>query len=142
MSATHDRGRRQDAVGQEQESMRVDIVDNRHKQWPTVLRALERSGDRASLNVDANGWLSARQSLLVAFVDDQPAAHVGFHVQPAPRARRTDRACVEAQLDFFGIDPRFCGHGIERTLRNAALQRASALRCEILHGFELNEKWC
>lgn len=122
---------------------RVDVVDNRHRQWPSVLRALERSGGRAALKVDENGWLSARQNLLVAFVDDEPAAHMSFHVEPGRRASRSERACVEAKLDSYGIiDPRFCGHGVERALRDAARKHASALHCQRLHGFELAEKWC
>ena len=52
------------------------------------------------------------------------------------------QTCVEAKLDSFGIDPRFCGHGIERDLRKAALDRANSLKCQRLHGFDLNDKWC
>ena len=121
---------------------RVDLVDNWHKDWPKVLRAVGTYGDRASLYVDEDGWLSARQNLLVAFVDDQPAAHVCFHVEPAHPEGDADGPCVDAQLDSYGIDPKFCGHGIEHELRKAALQRASTLKCRKLHGFDLKEKWC
>lgn len=122
---------------------RVDLVDNRHKDWPAVLLALGRSGRRASLHVDADGWLSARQNLLVAFVEDEPAAHVCFHVKPAHRERETsNHGCVDAKLDSYGIDPRFCGRGIEIELRKAALERVNTLKCQKLHGFDLQEQWC
>ncbi len=121
---------------------RVDLVDNWHELWPKVLRALDAYGDRAALQVDEDGWLSARRNLLVAFVGDQPAAHVCFHVEPTARHGKSKRACGEAKLDSFGIDPKFCGHGIEHTLRKAALDRASSLKCQKLHGFDLNERWC
>jgi hypothetical protein len=121
---------------------RVDLVDSWHKDWPQVLRALEEYGGRSSLHLDDDGWLSARQNLLVAFVGDEPAAHVCFHVEPAHRASKADRTCVEAKLDSFGIDPKFCGQGIEGDLRKAALDRANALKCQKLHGFDLGEKWC
>ena len=137
MSTSHTRGPARRAA-------RVDLVDNWHAEWPNVLRAVDQQGHgaRAALHVDQDGWLSARQNLLVAFVDDQPAAHVCFHVEPAQREDRSKPACVEAKLDSYGIDPRFCGHGIEHTLREAALDRAKTLKCEQLSGFELNDAWC
>jgi hypothetical protein len=121
---------------------RVDLVDHWHKDWPAVLHFVDQRGDSASLHVDDVGWLSARQNLLVAFVGHEPAAHVCFHVEPAHRQDAAAQACVEAKLDSFAIDPRFCGHGIERDLRKAALDRANSLKCLRLHGFDLNDKWC
>lgn len=121
---------------------RVDLVDNWHKDWPAVLHFVDQRGNRGSLQVDEDGWLSARQNLLVAFVGGEPAAHVCFHVEPAHRDDTATQACVEAQLDSYAIDPRFCGHGIEQGLRKAALDRASALKCQRLHGFDLTGKWC
>ena len=121
---------------------RVDLVDNRHKEWPKVLRAVGSYSDRAALHVDGDGWLSARQNLLVAFVENEPAAHVCFHVEPAPSPGKAKRSCVEAQLDSYGINPKFCGQGIEHELRKAVLERANTLKCRKLHGFDLKEKWC
>ena len=135
MSQSHARG---SAPG----SARVDLVDNWHKDWPKVLRAVGAYGGRASLHVDRDGWLSARQNLLVAFVKNEPAAHVCFHVEPAHAAGESTRPCVEAQLDSYGIDPKFCGQGIEHELRKAALDRANTLKCRKLHGFDLKEQWC
>ena len=121
---------------------RVDLVDNWHRDWPAVLHFVDQRGNRGSLQVDEDGWLSARQNLLVAFVGGEPAAHVCFHVEPAHRENASHQTCVEAQLDSFGIDPRFCGQGIEQGLRKAALARANALKCQRMHGFDLNDKWC
>ncbi len=122
---------------------RIDLVDNWHKDWPTVLRAVGQHGNGASLHVGDDGWLSARQNLLVAFVEDEPAAHVCFHVEPAHgEGERSKRGCVEAKLDSYGIDRKFCGQGIENHLRKAALDRASTLKCRTLHGFDLEEQWC
>ncbi len=121
---------------------RIDLVDNWHRDWPRVLSAVGAYGDRASLHVDADGWLPARQNLLVAFVENEPAAHVCFHVEPAHRENPSTRGCVEAQLDSFGINPKFCGHGIEYHLRKAALDRANTLKCGKMHGFDLKETWC
>src|SRR5215211_3625944 len=91
---------------------RVDLVDNWHKDWSKVLNAVGSYSDRSALHVDGDGWLSARQNLLVAFVENEPAAHVCFHVEPAHAPGKSKRACVEAQLDSYGINPKFCGHGI------------------------------
>ena len=121
---------------------RVDLVDNRHRDWSKVLRAVGSYGDRTALHVDDDGWLSARQNLLVAFVKDEPAAHVCFHVEPAHAPGKSKRACIEAQLDSYGINPKFCGQGIEHELRKAALERANTLKCRKLHGFDLKEEWC
>ena len=129
---------------------RIELVDNWHKDWEKAMRAVEEHGDRSTLHVDSDGWLSARQNLLVAFVGEDPAAHVCFHVEPAPVAPvahaapqgKATRGCVEAVLDSYGIDPRYCGQGIEHHLRKAALDRAHTLKCRKLHGFDLKEQWC
>ena len=42
---------------------RVDLVDNWHKDWPAVLHFVDERGNRSSLQVDQDGWLSARQIL-------------------------------------------------------------------------------
>jgi GNAT superfamily N-acetyltransferase len=101
------------------------------------MAALSTLGRRARrLRVDPDGWLSARQVLMVAFVGKAPAAHVCFSVDPAKDG------CIVAKLESYGIEPRFCGHGIESQLHRAATERAAALRCEKLRGFRLNSNWC
>lgn len=115
--------------------VRIEPVDNWHDAWKKVLAHVAKHGNARKLAVDADGWLSARQVLLVAFVGQQVAAHVCFSVSPG-------KDCIEAKLDSHGIAPKFCGRGIESQLHRAALERAQALRCQKLKGFKLNSKWC
>ena len=116
--------------------LRIEPVDNWHGAWDKVMRHIVSHGREEGLRIDADGWLSARQVLMAAFVGDRPVAHVCFTVAPAKNS------CVEAKLDSFGIDPKFCGRGIESQLHRATVDRARALRCEKLKGFKLNSKWC
>ena len=115
--------------------LRIEPVDNWHVAWKKVLAHVEKHGDAKKLAVDADGWLSARQVLLVAFVGQQVAAHVCFSVAPG-------KTCIEAKLQTHGIVPGFCGRGIESQLYRAALERAESLRCEKLRGFKLSATWC
>lgn len=117
-------------------ALRIEAVDNWHDQWKPVLAHVAAHGTRKKLRVDDDGWLSARQVLLVAFVGKRPAAHVCFDVSPA-----TD-GCIAAQLQSYGVDRKFCGRGIESQLHKEAQDRARALGCEKLKGFKLNSKWC
>ena len=123
-------------IGNGAGALRIEPVDNWHARWKDVLRAVEQHGKITKLAVDADGWLSARQVLMVAFVNDAPAAHLCFNVLPARGG------CVEAKLESFGIDEQFCGRGIESQLHRAAVERAEALGCSKLRGFKLNSKWC
>jgi len=116
--------------------LRIEPVDNWHPAWEAVRASVEKHGRAKKLAVDADGWLSARQVLLVAFVGDTPAAQVSFGVRPSKTG------CIEAKLDTHGIDPKFCDRGIESQLHGAVLERAQALRCEKLKGFRLSSKWC
>src|SRR3954447_8895150 len=94
-------------------ALRIDLVDNWHKQWPAVLKAIEATGQREALLVDQDGWLSARQVLLVAFERDQIVGHLVFRIQPsghptmAPTPVRS-RPGVEAHLDALGVTPGLC----------------------------------
>ena len=115
--------------------VRIEVVDNWHSAWPRVLRFVEKHGDAKKLQVDDDGWLSARQVLIAAMAGDQIAAHVSFSVAPG-------RTCIEAKLDDYGIAPKFCDRGIESKLRRAALERAESLGCEKLRGFKVNANWC
>ena len=115
--------------------LRIELVDNWHAAWPKVLAHVQKHGTARKLQVDADGWLSARQVVLVAFVGDEVAAHICFSVSPG-------KACIEAKLDSHGIAAKFCGRGIESQLHRAAVERAESLRCEKLRGFRLNSRWC
>ncbi|MEA2710654.1 MAG: hypothetical protein QOF78_3255 [Phycisphaerales bacterium] len=115
--------------------LRIEPIDNWHVAWRRVLTFVAKHGGGTKLQVDSDGWLSARQVLIVAFVGEQIAAHVCFSVSPGKK-------CIEAKLDSHGIAPKFAGRGIESQLHRAAIERAESLRCQKLKGFKLNSKWC
>jgi hypothetical protein len=107
---------------------RVEVVDNHHAGWPLVLELLDELGHRDAISLDENGWLPARQRMLVAFVDDKPAAHLSFHIHPI------DRQNIEAHLDVVGFGP--AGKKLSRPLRDAAMKHAQTLRCTVFRGIE------
>jgi len=110
-------------------AVRIEPVDNWHSAWPRVLAFVEKHGDATKLQVDDDGWLSARQVLIVAFVGEQIAAHVCFSVAPG-------KTCIEARLDDNAIAAKFRGRGIEVRLLSGAVKRAESLGCEKLRGFK------
>jgi ribosomal protein S18 acetylase RimI-like enzyme len=109
--------------------VRIEAVDNWHSAWRKVLAFVEKHGDAKRLQVDDDGWLSARQVLIVAFVGDQVAAHLCFSVAPG-------KTCIEATLDDHAIAAKFRNRGIEPRLHRAAVKRAQSLGCEKLKGFK------
>jgi len=115
--------------------LRIEPVDNWHSAWRRVLRFVAKHDGRKKLQIDGDGWLSARQVLIVAFVGDQIAAYLCFSVSPG-------KTCIEAKLDCHGIAPKFCGRGIESQLYREAVERANSLGCEKLKGFKLTASWC
>lgn len=122
--------------------VRIELVDDWHERWPQVLTQIERAGHRDELRA-ANGFLSARENVLAAVVGDRVAAHLSFHVQPG-RGSAGDggaRPCIQAQVDSYAIEPEFRNRGIERILRDRAIERARALRCGEMKGFDLAESW-
>jgi hypothetical protein len=133
-----DRSNKNNANGNHAPNLRVDVVDSWHKQWPSVLGAIERQGGRESLMVDDDGWLSARQCLLVAFDREQRmAGHLVFRLQPQARAEVSSRRpSVEARLDSVGIVPGFDDGEVRKLLGEAAQKKARSLRCRKLVGFD------
>ena len=125
---------------QQNRTIDVQLVDNWHARWPDVIAAIDHVGQRQSLNIDTDGWLSARHNLLVAFADDSIAGHLSFRVQPV-RAKggqplmHLGRPMVEAQFESMGVQPGFSRDEVERMLRAAAERRARTLRCQELIGF-------
>jgi ribosomal protein S18 acetylase RimI-like enzyme len=99
-----------------------------------VLAFVEKHGDADKLQIDDDGWLSARQVLIVAFAGDQIAAHLCFSVAAG-------KTCIEAKLDNHAVAPKFRGRGIEPRLHRAAVERAASLGCEKLKGFKPVGKW-
>jgi hypothetical protein len=114
---------------------RIEIVDHAHRGWNEVYDLIERTGDASRLQIDPDGWLSARQIVLAAFVDSEPVAHLSFHIEPGRCG------CVEARLDTYGIDENHADRGIEHRLWVAAVARAHELRCLRLVGFEIRSPW-
>jgi len=108
----------------------VELVDNWHTRWPMVLKHFDRLGQRKILRLDEDGWLSARQSVLVAFVDGKPAAHLCFHIHPVDRRR------IEARLDAVGFAPDQASDYLAEALRQAAVHHALDLNCSGFIGFE------
>jgi hypothetical protein len=127
--------------------LRIDFVDNWHKQWPAVLKAIESTGQREALLVDQDGWLSARQCLLVAFDQEQIVGHLFFSIQPsgvssgvpasAEMRSLGSRPRVDAHLDAMDVKPGLCGATVRSLLMDAATRRAQSLRCRSLIGFEV-----
>ena len=116
--------------------LRVDVIDSWHKQWPAVLSAIERDGRRAKLQVDSDGWLSARQCLLVAFKDNSIAGHLVFSIQPGAWANvSAARPAIEAHQDDLGVRPGFSDAEVRKLLVEAATRQAKILRCRRLVDF-------
>lgn len=116
------------------QAMQVELVDNWHPRWGEVLDAIEHVGQRSSLQIDEDGWLSARHNLLVAFVDDAVAGHLSFQVQPVSDTQSNPltverRPVVEAQLESLSVQAGFDSQFVESMLRSMAQKRAQALRC-------------
>ena len=111
--------------------LRIEAVDNWHEAWEKVLHSVEKYGARRKLRIDADGWLSSRQVLMVAFVGEVPAAHICFSVSP------TQNGASAATLESFGVDPRYAGRGIETELHRATVRRTRAMRCVNLTGWAL-----
>jgi hypothetical protein len=109
-------------------TIEVELVDNWHPRWREVLDSIDFLGQRDRLQVDSDGWLPARQNLLVVFVDEAIAGHVSFSVQPARDA--CDQPGVEAHLESLGVQSEFARDEIESLLRAAASKRAQSLRCQ------------
>ena len=122
--------------------LRIVLMDDWHERWPQVQSQIERAGHLDDMRVADSGFLSARENVLVAVVGDRVAGHLSFHVQPGPIADGgAKRPCVEAEVDSYAIDPEFRNRGIERVLKETAIERARALRCGEMRGFDLAESW-
>ena len=113
----------------------IELIDNWHKSWKKVLKLIERTGADEMLHLDIGGWLSARQILCAAFVDNQVAGFLAFHIEPDVHA------CIRAQVDAYAVERAFAGRGIEAKLLEFARKRAKKLRCGSLDGFDLGDDW-
>ena len=117
---------------------RVELIDNWHKKWPAALALIEKLDGRECLMIDEDGWLSARQNLLVAFIAGQPAGFLCFSVQPALRDGSlvvdAGHVAVEASVDGSGFDAGVDRKKLGRQLLEAAMNRALELGCKKFHG--------
>jgi hypothetical protein len=114
--------------------IRLEIVDNWHRDWPAVLESIRRSGQAKLLLADVGGWLSARQSVLAAFKDNQVVGHLIFHVETMSTKQGSvvledGRVILEAHLDGLAVDPRYKDWGIEQLLLDFAEAHAKTLQC-------------
>jgi hypothetical protein len=106
---------------------RVQVVDSYDARWPLVMKLIERLGYRHVLMLDEDGWLSARQSVVVAFVERRPVAFLCFHVNPV------NRTCIEARLDAIGFESGKTEQ-LADALREGALRHAQELTCLTFKG--------
>ncbi len=116
------------------QKVRVEIVDNWHKEWPTVLGAIDRNNLADRLMLDRDGWLSARQTVMAAFAGDRVVGHLSFHVAPIKHegaTLRTDqgRPALEARLDAIAVERAAVEAGVEQLLIRNAEAHALMLQC-------------
>ncbi len=117
--------------------LRVEVVDPAHAAWPAVRRQMERSGGRPGrLLVSGDGRLSARQTVVAAFLDGRPVAHACFSVHPARRTADAGRPAVYARMDSRSVDEPFADTAVEHVLLQVAETRARTMGC---HGFAVAE---
>ena len=112
------------------DAVRIEIMDNWHRNWPAALSWIEQQGDRPSLMLDEDGWLSARQVLLVAYVQEAVKGYICFRVQPLQTAHgvargEDGRVRMEAVIDAMKVD----APAVQPPLLDAATRRAAALNC-------------
>lgn len=110
-------------------TLRVEVIDSWHKDWPIVLKSIDDAGRRGALRMDRDGWLSARQCVLVAFSNNEVAGHLVFRIEPVRRRG------VEAHLEYAAARPGFNDGEVRRLLVEAASRHARSLRCDRLVNF-------
>ena len=110
---------------------RIEIVDHSSARWPEVLSLIERLGQRRALRIDEDGWLSARQSVVVGFINDTPAGYLCFSIRPIGSGR------VEAELDAMAFSNREAERLLRKPLCGAARERARRLNCARFNGLEI-----
>jgi hypothetical protein len=118
--------------------IRLELIDNWHDRWKAALALVEKLGQRDCLMIDEDGWLPARQNLLVAFVRGKAAGFICFRVQPILRegsaVMEDGRPAMEAAVDGSGVLPGFDRKSVAHVLLEAAMNRALELRCKKFHG--------
>ena len=121
-----------DREGPKARAARVELVDNWSDRWKDAAALLEEVGHFGVLRLDEEGWLPARQNLLVAFAGARAVGYLCFRVEPLVRdgavVRENGKAVTEAVVEGEGaVDG--ADRGVVRQLREAAMHRALELRC-------------
>jgi hypothetical protein len=105
-------------------NIRLELVDNGHKEWPIVAEWIEHSGQSPRV-LNSQGWLSARQIIVAAFVGEKVVGHLGFRVSPH---RSHGKLILEATIDSLHVEK----PGVEQLLFDRAQAHARLLGCRSL----------
>lgn len=116
---------------------RVEVVDSWNARWPEALALVERLGSRGCLKVDADGWLSARQVLLVAFGEADPVGFVCFDILPRLDGQgralwQNSRPVLVARLRTLAVDAAISKEmgPLHNRLLESARDHAQTLNCQ------------
>ena len=115
--------------------LRIEFIDSWHKCWKAVHDDFAQAGRHERLLVDCDGWLSARQVLIVAYRGNELAGHILFRLVPRASVNQTPRPVVDASLDSFEVSPGFDDAAVRDVLLKEATRRARALRVGEMKGF-------
>jgi hypothetical protein len=110
-----------------QSMLRVEPVDNQHPAWGQVLAAIFKTGNRQSLQLGEDGWLSSRQTILAAFDGAHVVGHLCFSLQPF--RSEFGRASVNSRVDSFAVAADYCDQPVDEMLFEVAEYRARLMRC-------------
>ncbi len=119
--------------------LRVEVVDDGHRDWAVIRRQLARSGHADHLmELTPTGPVSARQSIVAAFLCGRMVAHTCFRVEPV----RTPHGAlaVVARLDSHAVEPPFVGTSVEHVLMTLADSRARTMGCGGLPRPQMNPR--
>ena len=130
---TTKRNARQGQDDSARREVRIDLIDNDHDDWHRVLASMDGKRSKGALMLN-DGFLSARQSLLVARAGEKVVGHLCFHVEPLVSKGTSESGCVEARVDALEVQPGFGEKEVKDLLMVAARKRASLLRCARLIG--------
>jgi hypothetical protein len=105
-------------------NIRLELVDNGHKEWPIVAEWIARSGQSAQV-LNEHGWLTARQIVVAAFISEKVVGHLGFRVNPQ---RAHGKIVLEAGIDSLYVE----NPSVEQLLFDRAQAHARLLGCRSL----------
>jgi hypothetical protein len=109
-------------------SIRVEPIDHRHPSWSDVLAAIFRTGDRESVMLRDDGWLSSRQTILAAFDGPSVVGHLCFRVEPTRGSGGSAR--IQSRIDSFSIDDKYDDQSVHDLLMGRANFLADVMKCQ------------